>query len=339
MRRRSGSPAFLDLSILVSVLLVTLACQSRAQPAPFVGVPSPLPVSAPLPAVPGRIVYTKADAFWLFEPSTKSVRELARLPAKASAGAVAVSPDGALVAYALYPVPPQGEAGGVDLYVMARDGANPRVVLAHDGAWTSLTDPAWTPDSQGLYFTRRALDGGERIERVDLHASGRAVVVPDAHSPALSMDGKWLAYLTWEPDASGIALWLARQNGADAARLVGSGEFLSIAAPQFAPDGGRIAFAALQAPQPQTGRPSVFETRVAEAHGLPWDIWTVNVDGTGLRRLTYLGEDSPLPAWSPDGKWVAFGTHSGLYVLEVAAERLWRVADQVLGGAVAWLGP
>lgn len=53
-------------------------------------------------------------------------------------------------------------------------------------------------------------------------------------------------------------------------------------APAFSPDGKRIAFARLGA-----------------------GIFSMNLDGTGLRRLTTNGRDS-FPAWSPDGKQIAF---------------------------------
>ena len=53
-------------------------------------------------------------------------------------------------------------------------------------------------------------------------------------------------------------------------------------APAFSPNGKRIAFARLGA-----------------------GIFSMNVDGTGLRRLTKNGRDS-FPAWSPSGKQIAF---------------------------------
>jgi Tol biopolymer transport system component len=37
-----------------------------------------------------------------------------------------------------------------------------------------------------------------------------------------------------------------------------------------------------------------------------WDIWIVNVDGSGLTNLTRSPEDERYPAWSPDGKKMAF---------------------------------
>jgi hypothetical protein len=40
---------------------------------------------------------------------------------------------------------------------------------------------------------------------------------------------------------------------------------------------------------------------VAEADGIPAEIWIVQPDGSGLRRLTNVQQHSPIPAWSPIG--------------------------------------
>ena len=37
-----------------------------------------------------------------------------------------------------------------------------------------------------------------------------------------------------------------------------------------------------------------------------WDIWVINVDGSGLTNLTHSPEDERYPAWSPNGKKIAF---------------------------------
>jgi TolB protein len=36
------------------------------------------------------------------------------------------------------------------------------------------------------------------------------------------------------------------------------------------------------------------------------DVWTVNSDGTGLKRLRHSPEPEFDPAWSPDGTQIAF---------------------------------
>jgi TolB protein len=39
----------------------------------------------------------------------------------------------------------------------------------------------------------------------------------------------------------------------------------------------------------------------------PANIWTIRDNGTGLRRLTNTpAKDEAYPAWSPDGRWIAF---------------------------------
>jgi TolB protein len=56
--------------------------------------------------------------------------------------------------------------------------------------------------------------------------------------------------------------------------------------PTWSPDGRRIAF--------------------ESDRGGNWDIWIINVDGSGLTNLTRSPEVERFPAWSPDGKRLAF---------------------------------
>ena len=103
-----------------------------------------------------------------------------------------------------------------------------------------------------------------------------------AARPALSPDGKWLAFNSTEQqehlfvvgaDGSGL-----RQLTNDAYRNRG---------PRWSPDGKRLAF---------------FSTRTGD-----WEIWTIEADGSGLRQITALaGQNVAWPVWSPDGKYLAF---------------------------------
>jgi len=36
------------------------------------------------------------------------------------------------------------------------------------------------------------------------------------------------------------------------------------------------------------------------------DVWSINADGTGLRRLTRSPDPEFQPAWSPDGRFIAY---------------------------------
>ena len=58
--------------------------------------------------------------------------------------------------------------------------------------------------------------------------------------------------------------------------------------PTWSPDGQRIAF---------------HSDRSGD-----WDIWAINLDGTGLTNLTALPGADRYPAWSPDGAYIAFAS-------------------------------
>ena len=55
------------------------------------------------------------------------------------------------------------------------------------------------------------------------------------------------------------------------------------------------------------------------------DIYIVGRDGHGLRRLTRRGGYAP--AWSPDGKWIAFIRANDLYVVRAAGGGLRRLVN------------
>lgn len=75
---------------------------------------------------------------------------------------------------------------------------------------------------------------------------------------------------------------------------------------------------------------------IAAAHGLPWDLWTVNTDGTGLRRLTTLYEDLPMAVFSPDGKQLAVMALGGIYLMDADGSRLRRIDPVGDHGGLDW---
>lgn len=107
-----------------------------------------------------------------------------------------------------------------------------------------------------------------------------------------SPDGKKIAFSS---NRSGPReIWVSEANGADAVQLTRFGGPITGTA-RWSPDGRWIAF---------DSRP----------RGFP-DIFVIGTEGSGLRRLTYPGEDEKAnrhgmwqPAWSPDGKWIYFSS-------------------------------
>ena len=72
--------------------------------------------------------------------------------------------------------------------------------------------------------------------------------------------------------------------------------------PAWSPDGRRIAFRR-------------FDGRLFGSAG-PSDLFVVNADGSGLRRLTRHAENVRWFAWSPDGRTIAFLRNREVYIVK-----------------------
>jgi Tol biopolymer transport system component len=75
---------------------------------------------------------------------------------------------------------------------------------------------------------------------------------------------------------------------------------------------------------------------VAYAHGLPADVYALNLDGSGLVRIADLKDDDPTLAWSPDGSKLAVLGIAGLYLVDAKGGAPEKVVGQGNYGSVDW---
>lgn len=153
------------------------------------------------------------------------------------------SPDGSRVAVAAQALPPAGDPpADYNLgLVLLPAGPGASVPVYADSA-AHVGRSVFLPDGSTLIFSRAGAgpQGRQELYRIDV-LGGPAVAVtgapPGSYDPAVSPDGRWLAFAARDGDRTDIFV-LPAAGGAPA-RLISQG---AARAPVFAPDGRLLAF-------------------------------------------------------------------------------------------------
>ena len=234
------------------------------------------------------------------------------------------SPDGSRILYL--------EANGDEfpaIYIMNADGTGDRKIVEHlFPTSASGMAPAWSPDGNGIYYTKidmvRNTNIYDDVHYYDLKKDKEVRLTYElrARDPDPSPDGKKLVFVMNRMARTRLALLdlsSQRKSAAGEKDIVYLTEESAVQyeKPRWSPDGSRIAVAVWQ--------PGGYK-----------DIWILDGAGGKLEELTHDRAIDAVPSWSPDGKYIYFASDRtgifNLFAFEVESKKLFQVTN-VLGGA------
>lgn len=244
-------------------------------------------------------------------------------------GSPVISPDGQWVAFTVTTSDSAKDKKNADLYMTSWDGARTlRLTFTPE----SESAPQWSPDGRYLSFlsARGDDDKGDQLWLLD-RAGGEAEKVTDIKSGVddyqWSPNGKQLVFVVQDPDPDSakasekktpkpvvIDRWDFKRDytgyldhrrehlylfdlATRKLTQITTGD-MDDANPAWSPDGARILFSSKRAPgSDRTDN---------------WDLYVIDAraGATPVQLTTYAGNDNgdgvDRPAWSPDGKWIAY---------------------------------
>jgi Tol biopolymer transport system component len=185
--------------------------------------------------------------------------------------------------------PPHGE----DVYIVDTSGEHLRKVTTDPAA---DFDPSLSPDGTQVAYRHQTGDDSTteiyvaNVDGTEVHDVSNSPASAD-WGPSWSPIAPLIAWNAERGQNGGFRLGLVAPDGSSL-RIVPNDRYVEY--PTWSPDGKRVAFMSQEAD--------------ASGDDPNYNIYAMNLDGSGLAKLTDAPGEDGFPSWSPDGALIAFSS-------------------------------
>ncbi len=201
-----------------------------------------------------------------------------------------------------------------EIYMMDWDGVNAEKLTNHNSIAIS---PSWSPDAKKIAYTAYVQKKSTKLRNADMFLFD----IEKSKRTNLSFRTGINSGATFSPKGDAIFLTISQGvtpniykigiNGDLQGKITNGPSNALNVEPAISPDGKKIAFSS-----DRSGKPMIY---------------TMDIDGSNVSRITFGGVFNSSPAWSPDGKRIAFaGQDAGnfdVFVMDVSGQNLSRVTS------------
>ena len=219
--------------------------------------------------------------------------------------------------------------GPADLLIINLDTTSIKTLVSDGSGNINLPGSSWNPISHKIVFASTRDPHDEIYIIGDNGKTGDEIRVTDrssevAYEPSFSPDGQWVVFESHQLDVEGYGVITKYKIDGSQTYQPLTDETDDCRQPNWSPAGNRILYQ------------KFFEDQ--------WDIWVMNIDGSGKKRVTSGNGDKTDASFSPDGKWIVYSSDEGdlkfanLFIIPVSGGESIRITQYKNGydGAPSW---